>query len=460
MPCSSLSPGTFRSTRHLRWTAHSNRIIRLLVPLALFLLSVSGASAEVEQKTLKVATFVSPPYQLVNHDKVEGSSVKTLQCVLAQMNWQYDLQVYPQKRALRSLLTHKVDAVLSVSPEAFGQSSEFFISDPVALEKWFIYSFVSQPESAKKLGVNDFGRLGVILGSAQEAWLEQRGYPIKGRGVDLHILLNMLASSRFDSVLVDYYQVASPQHAIEWERLQGINLYFVKYMPKVMAFSRVFSANNKAFIAGFNRALSGCQPSTTRLTNDERVVIYRKSEPLLTELLKNPALKNGVTAQNASGRFRPDDVAGFELAWQAFKEGKANESLASVLNGPLAGELRALSDNSKGLVREIIVTDKYGFNVAVTDLTSDFYQGDEEKFQRLLAEPKREYHTGTIQFDASSGLFLVHISVPLRNDDGKLIGGLILGIDPEHALANEKLWGVLNSAKAERAIARIDHFFP
>ncbi|WVM89396.1 hypothetical protein UMZ34_01655 [Halopseudomonas pachastrellae] len=69
--------------------------------------------------------------------------------------------------------------------------------------------------------------------------------------------------------------------------------------------------------------------------------------------------------------------------WQQEQANGSGPLIDSVLNSPAADWLRARQAEHGGLISEILLTDQQGLNVAVSGLTTDYWQGDEAKF----AEP-------------------------------------------------------------------------
>ena len=70
--------------------------------------------------------------------------------------------------------------------------------------------------------------------------------------------------------------------------------------------------------------------------------------------------------------------------------------------------------------------DNQGALVAATDKTSDYWQGDEDKFSH-------PFTTGSmlvseVEFDTSAQAYLVQISVPVKDGD-KVIGAITFGIN-------------------------------
>ena len=77
---------------------------------------------------------------------------------------------------------------------------------------------------------------------------------------------------------------------------------------------------------------------------------------------------------------------------------------------------------------EIFVMDNQGANVAMTDKTSDYWQGDEAKFKNSFAEGAGAVFVDDVKFDDSTQAYLVQVSVPVM-DAGKAICAITFGID-------------------------------
>jgi hypothetical protein len=77
---------------------------------------------------------------------------------------------------------------------------------------------------------------------------------------------------------------------------------------------------------------------------------------------------------------------------------------------------------------EIFVMDNQGANVAMTDKTSDYWQGDEDKFKESYKNGQGAVHISDVKFDDSTQAYLVQVSVPVKDND-KVIGAITFGID-------------------------------
>jgi hypothetical protein len=93
-----------------------------------------------------------------------------------------------------------------------------------------------------------------------------------------------------------------------------------------------------------------------------------------------------------------------------------------------------LANEIVNLCPEIFLTDKYGCNVAVTNKTTDFWQGDEDKFLKSFCGGKGKIYVGKAYYDRSTRLVLRHVSIPVYDPDSEnAIGVLVVGVNI-HAL--------------------------
>ncbi len=68
---------------------------------------------------------------------------------------------------------------------------------------------------------------------------------------------------------------------------------------------------------------------------------------------------------------------------------------------------------------EVFVTNKYGVNIAQTQKTSDYYQADEEWWQK--AKQKGQY-VSEVLYDESAGMHSIEIAVPLEDKEKNFLG--------------------------------------
>ncbi len=156
--------------------------------------------------------------------------------------------------------------------------------------------------------------------------------------------------------------------------------------------------------------------------------------PAIRELAKSTLAAYGtdsviiaaVKAQNALGKSL-DDIKATDKKWQS--TAGINQFMKSLMNSECGKHLTILLESEKYFA-EIFVMDNQGANVAMTGKTSDYWQGDEGKFQKSFAGGNGAVFVDEVEFDDSSQAYLVQISVPVM-DGSTAIGAITFGIDVE-----------------------------
>ncbi len=104
-----------------------------------------------------------------------------------------------------------------------------------------------------------------------------------------------------------------------------------------------------------------------------------------------------------------------------------SKHMRSLLTSPAAEYLNGIQ-KSKPYFAEIFLMDNQGANVAMTHTTSDYWQGDEAKFQKSFNQGKGAVFIDEVKYDESTQASLVQISVPVM-DQEKAIGAITFGIN-------------------------------
>jgi hypothetical protein len=129
-----------------------------------------------------------------------------------------------------------------------------------------------------------------------------------------------------------------------------------------------------------------------------------------------------VKAQNAK-RVSAAQIKTLDEQWAA---GNASALVRQVTTGPCADRLRQLVATNAAY-GESFVMDNQGAIVCATAKTSDYWQGDEAKWQRAFNEGKGSVFIDRPKLDESAAQRLAQISVPIT-DQGQVIGALTVGI--------------------------------
>ena len=113
--------------------------------------------------------------------------------------------------------------------------------------------------------------------------------------------------------------------------------------------------------------------------------------------------------------------------------------MRKIMTHPASERLRELRTVHPEL-KESIVTDRLGANVAVTNRTSDFYQGDEEKFLAVYHRGPGAVYLSEVHRDESIQAISIQISVPVVFEN-ESIGVLSVTVNLEKMASSAKSVG-------------------
>jgi hypothetical protein len=137
----------------------------------------------------------------------------------------------------------------------------------------------------------------------------------------------------------------------------------------------------------------------------------------------NPLLIRAVRQQNASG-LAPEEIARRDKAWRATKE--LTPFKLSLQTSAAGRFLRAQVQRSTSF-NEAFLTDNQGANVAAFPATSDYWQGDEDKWSNSFNGSNGQIVLGPLKLDESTNTVAAQVSAPVL-DRGKTIGVLVVGV--------------------------------
>ena len=155
----------------------------------------------------------------------------------------------------------------------------------------------------------------------------------------------------------------------------------------------------------------------------QKVVDLANTE--LVKLGQDPVIVKAVEQQNAKG-MTLDQIKEQDKKWQ--ETPGVVDYMEALMTSECGKHLKSIQ-NSAAYYAEIFVMDNQGANVCMTDKTSDYWQGDEAKFQKSYNNGAGGMDISDVKFDDSSQAYIVQVSVPVKDAGGKVIGAVTIGID-------------------------------
>lgn len=159
-----------------------------------------------------------------------------------------------------------------------------------------------------------------------------------------------------------------------------------------------------------------------------------------TEIKKWAADPDIVAAINAANTERAGydqaKIDGLDKQWRAEVGAAAHPLIDATAANPSSAKLKAICDGQGGLVTEAFVMDAKGLNVGMCDATSDYWQGDEGKWQKTYSVGPDAVFVDKVEQDESTQKFQVQTSITVVDPaTGKAIGAMTVGLDAESLMA-------------------------
>ena len=148
---------------------------------------------------------------------------------------------------------------------------------------------------------------------------------------------------------------------------------------------------------------------------------------------QSPEIVAAIKAQNAETKsYDQDKITALDNQWRAETDASDQPMIENVLGFPVSQQLADVQDASDGLYTEIFVMDARGLNVAQSDATSDYWQGDEAKWKETFLVGPNAVHLSEVEEDESSETFQSQVSMAITDpDSGSVIGAITVGVNVE-----------------------------
>ncbi|MBC7139329.1 MAG: hypothetical protein H5U17_11435 [Defluviimonas sp.] len=164
---------------------------------------------------------------------------------------------------------------------------------------------------------------------------------------------------------------------------------------------------------------------------ESRMTAYAQTE--VGAWARNPVLINAIRASNAAhAALTAEGITALDLAWRAEIGAPERPTITPVMDNPASDFLRAQVQAAGGMITEVFVMDATGLNVATSGLTSDYWQGDEEKFTETFRAGAGALHLGEVELDESTQIYQAQVSMTVTDPaTGQPIGAITVALDAE-----------------------------
>lgn len=173
--------------------------------------------------------------------------------------------------------------------------------------------------------------------------------------------------------------------------------------------------------------------STTALAQDYKVAVANLIDTEIRDWAQSDEVIDAIKSQNKiSATLSQADIDRQDKQWRDEVKGGDKSLINAVLTNDLSNYLQGVKTSSHGKYTEIFVMDMMGLNVGQSDVTSDYWQGDEDKWQLTYGAGPKGVLIKDVDFDESTQTYQSQVSVAIVDpQSGKAIGAVTVGVNVE-----------------------------
>lgn len=146
--------------------------------------------------------------------------------------------------------------------------------------------------------------------------------------------------------------------------------------------------------------------------------------------LKDPTIISAIKAQNAKNAGLTEaDIIALDKKWRAEVDAADKPLINETLGNAVSKYLKDQQAASKGAIAEVFVMDNKGLNVGQSDVTSDYWQGDEAKFKKSFGAGKDAVFVDGVEKDESTQALQSQASMTIVDETGTPIGAITVGVN-------------------------------
>ncbi len=154
-------------------------------------------------------------------------------------------------------------------------------------------------------------------------------------------------------------------------------------------------------------------------------------ESQLRAIAEDPVVIGAVNQQNAANEtLAQAEIDKLDKQWRSEVEGQDKSLINQVMANDLSNYLKKVSDQAGGLFTEIIVMDDKGLNVGQSNVTSDYWQGDEAKWTKTYPAGPGAVFVDEVEMDESTQQLQSQVSFQIVDPvTYRVIGAITFGVN-------------------------------
>jgi hypothetical protein len=185
-------------------------------------------------------------------------------------------------------------------------------------------------------------------------------------------------------------------------------------------------------LKGIVTGIAGTLFATAAWASDAHVAPMTDfAKSTVKQWISNDVVIQAVKAQNAKhAGLSQADIDAMDKDWRAQTGASSKPMIDAVLGNALSNFLKQQQDGAQGVVTEVFVMDNLGLNVGQSEVTSDYWQGDEAKWQKTYQAGADAIFIDEVEMDESTQAFQSQLSMSIVDPaTGEVIGAITVGVN-------------------------------
>lgn len=150
----------------------------------------------------------------------------------------------------------------------------------------------------------------------------------------------------------------------------------------------------------------------------------------IREWVNVPVVIEALRSRNeGAGQLEQSEIDRLDKQWRAETKKDDQPLITSVLANPLSSYLYRVQARSVGLFTEVFVMDRNGLNVGQSSVTSDYWQGDEAKFQKTVDVGPGTVFIDEAEYNEETATWRAQVNMTIDNAEGNPVGAITVEVN-------------------------------
>jgi hypothetical protein len=146
--------------------------------------------------------------------------------------------------------------------------------------------------------------------------------------------------------------------------------------------------------------------------------------------VSDPIIIAALKAQDAAnGHLTKAEIEALDNEWVSETNRSSRPMIDKAMATPLSRFLRQKQEEASGSITEVIVMDTKGLNAGQSSVTSDYWQGDEDKFIQSFGKGPGAVFVDGARKDESTQMLQSQVSMTIVDENDKPIGAITIGVN-------------------------------